>query len=297
MQRKAFTLIELLVVIAIIAILAAILFPVFAQAKLAAKKTADLSNLKQTGLAFFMYGNDADDILPNGDEYGEKDQTYIIAAELAPYIKNVQIWKDPASPYKVGTIQHEQADNGYGDYIIPPNDPCIGLTQKPDTIDPKYFSDVYPPTDYMFNVTLSSYKSGGCPSGGDTGGYSHPSLGMTSGGNAGDGINGVGPGSTTYTSVAKIVLLFDFPVSATNWPGTAVNFWGNWTGAFSGQNNCLMLDGHAKAFPIKQLIPDPNFNDSTGPGCVPANASWSYGNYQGTCFWWWGTSWGNSNTQ
>lgn len=60
----AFTLIELLVVIAIIAILAAILFPVFAQAKLAAKKTADLSNLKQLGTALEMYTADADDSYP-----------------------------------------------------------------------------------------------------------------------------------------------------------------------------------------------------------------------------------------
>jgi len=59
--KRAFTLIELLVVIAIIAILAAILFPVFAQAKLAAKKTVSLSNLKQIGLAWMMYGNDYDD--------------------------------------------------------------------------------------------------------------------------------------------------------------------------------------------------------------------------------------------
>ena len=63
MQRRnrAFTLIELLVVIAIIAILAAILFPVFAQAKAAAKKTAALSNAKQTALSFLMYAGDSDD--------------------------------------------------------------------------------------------------------------------------------------------------------------------------------------------------------------------------------------------
>src|ERR1700722_472493 len=59
--NKGFTLIELLVVIAIIAILAAILFPVFAQAKLAAKKSSDLSNLKQIALSTFLYLNDYDD--------------------------------------------------------------------------------------------------------------------------------------------------------------------------------------------------------------------------------------------
>src|SRR5579871_4456948 len=66
-HRKAtsgFTLIELLVVIAIIAILAAILFPVFSQAKEAAKKTACLSNNKQMGLGLYMYLTDFDDLLP-----------------------------------------------------------------------------------------------------------------------------------------------------------------------------------------------------------------------------------------
>jgi len=60
-HSQAFTLIELLVVIAIIAILAAILFPVFAQAKAAAKKTSSLSNVKQLDLGQMMYGNDYDD--------------------------------------------------------------------------------------------------------------------------------------------------------------------------------------------------------------------------------------------
>lgn len=68
MMRRAFTLIELLVVIAIIAILAAILFPVFAQAKTAAKKTSVLSAQKQIGLSFIMYAGDNDDLYPRQDD-------------------------------------------------------------------------------------------------------------------------------------------------------------------------------------------------------------------------------------
>jgi prepilin-type N-terminal cleavage/methylation domain-containing protein len=67
-MKKAFTLIELLVVIAIIAILAAILFPVFAQAKMAAKKAATISNQKQISLGIMMYSGDYDDIYPRNDE-------------------------------------------------------------------------------------------------------------------------------------------------------------------------------------------------------------------------------------
>ncbi len=63
-MRRAFTLIELLVVIAIIAILAAILFPVFAQAKVAAKKASALSNIKQQGTCTAIYSADQDDMLP-----------------------------------------------------------------------------------------------------------------------------------------------------------------------------------------------------------------------------------------
>jgi len=66
-MKKAFTLIELLVVIAIIAILAAILFPVFAQAKAAAKKAVSISNQKQLGLGLILYTNDADDNYPRND--------------------------------------------------------------------------------------------------------------------------------------------------------------------------------------------------------------------------------------
>jgi prepilin-type N-terminal cleavage/methylation domain-containing protein len=75
-NNKAFTLIELLVVIAIIAILAAILFPVFAQAKVAAKKASDLSNVKQTTLASIMYSNDSDDVfVANGEGLADQFAT------------------------------------------------------------------------------------------------------------------------------------------------------------------------------------------------------------------------------
>jgi len=91
-RRNAFTLIELLVVIAIIAILAAILFPVFAQAKLAAKKTADLSNLKQIGTMIMLYGNDNDDAFPL-TSFPAKGNSWPLQCQ--PYIKNWDIFRSP----------------------------------------------------------------------------------------------------------------------------------------------------------------------------------------------------------
>src|SRR5216683_719677 len=72
LRKRGFTLIELLVVIAIIAILAAILFPVFAQAKEAAKKTATLAQAKQYGTSLNIYTTDSDDVNPIS--YGMFDQ-------------------------------------------------------------------------------------------------------------------------------------------------------------------------------------------------------------------------------
>jgi prepilin-type N-terminal cleavage/methylation domain-containing protein len=98
-MKKAFTLIELLVVIAIIAILAAILFPVFAQAKLAAKKTQSLSNIKQTMLAELMYTNDYDDVYsyacPQSWWYPTEGGW---AYSIYPYEKNLDILRDPTDP-------------------------------------------------------------------------------------------------------------------------------------------------------------------------------------------------------
>lgn len=102
MKRYAFTLIELLVVIAIIAILAAILFPVFTRAKDAAKKTQSISNLKQVGLSTLIYAADSDDTYPMSayikpPEGGDpRPVVFSIYDAVQPYMKNVKIFISPS---------------------------------------------------------------------------------------------------------------------------------------------------------------------------------------------------------
>jgi prepilin-type N-terminal cleavage/methylation domain-containing protein len=131
-RRSGFTLIELLVVIAIIAILAAILFPVFAQAREKARAIACVSNEKQIGLGLIMYTQDSDEIMPMGREYGTSTVTGLaintgLPQELSPYIQKVNnvngstypggstVWHCPddgATPYD---------DNATGGPALSPN--------------------------------------------------------------------------------------------------------------------------------------------------------------------------------
>ena len=114
-KRTAFTLIELLVVIAIIAILAAILFPVFAQAREQARMSTCLSNFKQIGLGVMMYVQDWDETyptsrlyhLPGGSDCGQKIITW--KTETAPYVKNIGVYKCPSNKH------NNQPDETKGD--------------------------------------------------------------------------------------------------------------------------------------------------------------------------------------
>lgn len=111
-MRRGFTLIELLVVIAIIAILAALLFPVFARAKAAAKQTGCISNFKQIGTAITMYQTDYDGLFPHALDASDKFASQIWNASpewqqriaqmpmmheaLQPYAKSMQIFACPS---------------------------------------------------------------------------------------------------------------------------------------------------------------------------------------------------------
>jgi len=148
-ERRGFTLIELLVVIAIIAILAAILFPVFAQAREKARAISCLSNIKQQGLAVLMYSQDYDELFPLTTlyDFSGTSETSQWIPRVAPYIKNTDIfwcpsdsagsypryggWSGPAVSYAANSLMGgaHLPDNtsvgifGVGNQVVWPNPP------------------------------------------------------------------------------------------------------------------------------------------------------------------------------
>lgn len=103
-RHNAFTLIELLVVIAIIAILAAILFPVFAQAKMSAKQSSSLSNNKQVTLSHIMYAGDYDDTQLDYLWHNRGDGEWTTWMEIVyPYVKNKGVFLNPGQSESPGT--------------------------------------------------------------------------------------------------------------------------------------------------------------------------------------------------
>jgi len=242
MNRKGFTLIELLVVIAIIAILAAILFPVFAKVREKARQTACASNLHQLGLSFAQYSQDNNETFPcgsvpwggstpqGGDELGGEGW----AGQLYSYVKSTGVYKcpdDPTNPVAFGT------------QTMYPVSYCVnwGMLDNWGGVHGK-ISRCTSPT---MTVLLSECQN-------VTALITDPQEGMeltpqpTSFSAVGDGLGPASGISGGFSSVGTVLYATGY-ISPTNGIFASTNYTGP-TGRHTNFANYLMVDGHVKAF-------------------------------------------------
>lgn len=265
-RTSAFTLIELLVVIAIIAILAAILFPVFAQARAKARQTACLSNTKQIGLGLMMYTQDYDEMMPgyrfdlpvsaqpnpfcpNGVSCGARTlNTIFINQVINPYIKNQDLWKCPSNPIAwvnndIGNKQQTDPPfNSYGgqnsyaanNYVFPSRAgfPLAGLPQPADTVA---FADAQ-----YYNALPQGPAGAPCPLAGNPAGTA-----FVTGGTYPRYWMNIGNSHLNFGNLGQTEI-------------TAAQAIAGGRNRHSEQINVIWLDGHAKSINYGKLILDDN---------------------------------------
>lgn len=274
-MKRAFTLIELLVVIAIIAILSAILFPVFATAREKARQTACLSNLKQIGLAFTQYEQDYDEFVPCGNELWGIEGW---AGRIYPYVKSTQVFLCPN-------------DAGPGDIIsYAANANLVTYNTSTGALTPIEVSQMNSPcnTVLLFEV-INCNSSGISPTwtvnGGDWGyspggyGLDKPAGKLLQGANSGNGTTcstcmKLATGILAYSCVAGVTS----PCDVTGTTITPTNsYYPVTTGALgvhSSGSNFLLADDHAKWFPPSKVGAGyDNSVDFTAAHC-PGSAVW-----------------------
>ena len=266
MQKyKGFTLIELLVVIAIISILAAILFPVFANARLKAQQTATLSNTKQIGLALMQYIQDYDErVVPNNNNSGNADrygssgygQWQDWQALLNPYIKSGDVWHSPG-----GSVASGDYWNPSFDLVDLQNPPGVFISSF--TLNDVYWDDTtlggifQTPTTSISNIDDVSNMVF-CADGGA--GQNTASYGPAS------DYGGGGPEQLYYypDQVANewafegggpmpMGGLQYYTASQAQYPQLDSAFQGAFVGRFNGGVNCAFFDGHSKFMLISKL--------------------------------------------
>lgn len=287
-RRRAFTLIELLVVIAIIAILAAILFPVFAQAKAAAKRTSSLSNEKQMTLAVIMYSGDYDDTAPLDCVWNSNDAVYWFGSqgsqyspwsyEILPYTKNAQILEDPqiaANPSGGGvTLTQWDAYNpeyGYNYTALSPITSTNGPSPVPWVRTPATFTSLSRPAETVLLTAMDADSE-------NAGLYWY-----------GEGTLLISPYTIEAPDCNDIP-----PVCMTNWGASSFYeaFWlkGNRTaGAYTGftslrdANNAVVSfsDGHAKTYQPGNLAAGTNWNPNLNASALQMvnSSKYLWGNY------------------
>jgi prepilin-type N-terminal cleavage/methylation domain-containing protein/prepilin-type processing-associated H-X9-DG protein len=232
-RRNGFTLIELLIVIAIIAILAAILFPVFAQAREKARAITCISNLKQLGLAITQYEQDFDEACPNGINPFGGGQGW--AGQVYVYVKSTGAFKCPDDP----TVGHVSSFAYNSNVTKPsPNPPsgsptAMTIAQYNSPAKTVLLAEVQNSTSYDVSTELTATASsfGGSAAGVGIGGAWDPS-----GYNSNVGVDG---GTPTTLKWATGYL------RNSNTGGARKDFT-NADGRHQGGSNFLLADNHAK---------------------------------------------------
>jgi prepilin-type N-terminal cleavage/methylation domain-containing protein len=290
MQRRAFTLIELLVVIAIIAILAAILFPVFATAREKARQTTCLSNVKQLGIAFLAYQQDYDECNPNGSNPYADGNGW--ACMVYPYVKSTGVFVCPSDAsqsvvassyaYNSNNVHYPPGGSGPGpstgaylsQYISPSKTVLLfevancgsttllyDVTKAPYTVQ---VSGVTPPDAHC------SSPGTGCD------GNSPAGVGI---GNAEWELNGAGVGATNPANNLKYATGYmqysagTTTFTVTGGSGPESSFTGP-TGRHLGGSCFLMQDGHAKWLMPAQVSAGRNDTTTTVCGGTDNSTYW-----------------------
>lgn len=272
--RIGFTLIELLVVIAIIAILAAILFPVFAKVREKARQTSCLSNEKQLGIALIQYAQDYDENFvegTNGAPGADPTNGKGWAGEIYPYVKSTGVYHCPddptvSTPYAGGTMY--PVSYGY-------NINTAGGAWCGDEAGLNAPSNTVWLFEISGDVADVTKPNEGVPAAGDVGNPPVSGYLLSTMSAAGWGPDGGGSG---YLNDGPGALGMDLPNYATGYLGLPVhqNDCPSSAGRHTGGSNFLMCDAHAKWLRNAQVSSGSNSSSPTSNGSHCQGQDWSY---------------------
>jgi prepilin-type N-terminal cleavage/methylation domain len=278
MKQRGFTLIELLVVIAIIAILAAILFPVFAQAREKARQAACLSNCKQMGLGIYQYIQDYDEVLPMGgwrkgtaDQANSQSRWY---RDIYPYVKNVDIFTCPSKTDEVrGFVPKLTASSPYYSpgglqYVSPGPDASGGYGINNNLVG------------YPYNATGGQQNDSPSKSLADIKDTAGTFI-VSEAASVNAGTNPAAPSTWPAAQYAASDWLATPPSNFRPVSGATTYYYANFTGntltvpmpRHNGGMNVIYVDGHAKWSKAEQFLGIPD----NGVDPVPSFNGWRYG--------------------